>query len=400
MKKIQCITFMLVLLFGGAAFAETIAVSSASLRQKPGAFYPVVATLKKGDEVTVLNSRGMWRKAQASGGVTGWVSANAFKAPCQTIDYGLMAADTSGRRVASVMVTAAVKGFFENRVRTGELNRDLFAAPFVRYVTPSGYEAFKRETFSGRNAHGFFLSETGVTATGPFFIDENMIAISAYITGRLTAPGLVADPGLVRYVNNVAQLIAESSEFYDLPICVHVVETEAIFANATPIGVVILSRGMLKTIRSENELACLLAHELSHVTLHHGATETEVRKPKIHAEDAFAEMDEELGKDAVEQELDDLALDMYEHAIRGRKEVYEMEADARGVLYAQRAGYDPSGMATLLTRLQRAQAEVSWDEEPSHWLPNSLGRRINALPKKAPSRAYVNFGSRYNRMVP
>lgn len=400
MKKIQCITLMTVLLFGGAAFAETIAVSSASLRQGPGSFYPVVAPLKKGDEVVVLKTRGMWRRARAVGDVTGWVSANAFKAPGQTIDYGLMAADTSGRQVASVMVTAAVKGFFENRVRTGELNRALFAAPFVRYVTPSGYGAFLRETFSGRSPHDFFLSETRVASKGPFFIDENMIAVSAYITGRLTAPGLVADQGLVRYVNNVAQLIAESSEFYDLPICVHVVETEAIFANATPIGVVILSRGMLKTVRSENELACLLAHELSHVTLHHGAMETEVRKPKIHAEDAFAEMDDELGKDAVEQELDDLALDMYEHAIRGRKEVYEMEADARGILYAKRAGYDPSGMATLLARLQRAQAEVSWDEEPSHWLPRSMGRRIQALPKKAPSRAYVNFGSRYNRMVP
>jgi uncharacterized protein YgiM (DUF1202 family) len=45
---------MLVLLFSGVAFAETVQVSSASLRQKPGSFYPVVATLKKGDEVTIL----------------------------------------------------------------------------------------------------------------------------------------------------------------------------------------------------------------------------------------------------------------------------------------------------------------------------------------------------------
>jgi len=399
MKTIQCITVMLLLLFCGAAFAETIQVSSASLRQGAGSFYPVVETLKKGDEVTVLKTRGMWRQAKTCGGVLGWVSENAFKAQGRSIDYGLMAADTSGRRMATVMVTAAVKGFFENRVRTGHLNQTLFEAPFVRYVTPGGYEMFKRETFSGRRSHGYFLSKTGVASKGPFYMSEQMIAVSAYITGRLTAPGLVADKGLVSYVNNVAQLVVESSEFYDFPLSVHVVNTDAIFANSTPMGVVVLSKGMLKIIRSENELACLLAHELSHVTLHHGAIETEVRKSKIHAEDAFADMDDELGKDEVEQELDDLAMDMYEHAIRGRKEVYEMQADARGILYAKRAGYDPSGMATLLTRLQRVQAGVSWDEEPSHWLPNSMGRRINALPKKAPSGAYVNFGSRYNRMV-
>ncbi|WP_300674779.1 M48 family metalloprotease [Desulfoluna sp.] len=400
MKKIQCIFIMMGLLCCGMASAETIQVSSASLRQKPGSFYPVILTLKKGDEVAVLSTQGMWHQAKAEGGTVGWVSKNALKAQGSTIDYGLMAADTSRRRISTVMVTAAVKGFFENRVRTGELNSALFEAPFVQYVTPLGYEAFKRETFSRGRSHADYLSQTRVVSVGPFSLDEQMIATSAYITGRLAAPGLVADPRLVTYVNNVAQLIVESSEFYDLPICVHVVETPAIFANATPMGVILLSRGMLKTIRSENELACLLAHELSHVTLHHGATELDIRKPKIHAEDAFSEMDDELGRDEVEQELDDLAMDMYEHAIRGRKEVYEMEADARGILYAKRAGYDPSGMASLLLRLQKQQGEVAWDDEPSHWLPRSLGRRINALPKKAPSSAYVNFGSRYNRMVP
>lgn len=399
MKTIQCMTAMLVMLFCGAAFAETIQVSSASLRQNPGSFYPVLSVLNKGDEVTILKTHGMWRRAKTADGQTGWVSENAFKAQGRSIDYGLMAQDTSGRRMATVMVTAAVKGFFENRVRTGNLNRALFEAPFVRYVTPEGYGAFKEETFRGRRSHGYFLSKTPVYSNGPFFISEQMVAVSAYITGRLAAPGLVTDRALVSYVNNVAQLVAESSEFYDLPISVHVVDTDAIFANATPMGVILVSRGMLDIIRSENELACLLAHELSHVTLQHGAIETEARKSKIHAEDAFAEMDDELGKDEVEQELDDLAMDMYEHAIRGRKEVYEMEADARGVLYAKRAGYDPSGMATLLTRLRRVQADVPWDEEPSHWLPNSMGRRINALPKKTPSGDYVNFGSRYNRMV-
>lgn len=399
MKKIQCITVMMGLLFCGAAFAETIQVSSASLREKPGSFYPVVATLKKGDEVRLLKTQGMWRQAKTKAGVTGWVSGNALKASTGSIDYGQMAVDTSGRRISSVMVTAAVKGFMENRVRTGDLNQALFEAPFVRYVTPEGYDAFLRETFSGRRSRGVFLAQTGVSPVGPFVLDEQMIASSAYIVGRLSAPGLTTNQALVSYVNNVAQLIVESSEFYDFPISVHVVETKAIFANATPMGVIVLSTGMLKTIRSENELACLLAHELSHVTLHHGATETVARQSKIRAEDAFGEMDDEMGKDEVEQELDDLALEMYEYAIRGRKEVYEMEADARGVLYARRAGYDPTGMATLLARLKKQQEAVSWDEEPSHWLPKSLGKRIAALPRKAPSRSYATFADRYNRMV-
>ncbi len=399
MRKIQCVSIMVGLLFCGTAFAETIRVSSASLRQKPGSFYPVVATLERGDEVVLLDAQGMWHRVSTEKKGQGWLSKNALTAQGPTIDYGKMAMDVSGRRMTTVMITAAVKGFFENRVDTGSINRALFEAPFVRYITPSDYDAFKRETFAGRSAHGAYLLKIPLSPVGPFVLDEEMIAASAYITGRLAAPGLVSDTNLVAYVNHVAQLIVESSEFYDLPISVHVVETPDVFANATPMGVILISRGMLRIIRGENELACLLAHELSHVTLHHGMTETEVRRSKIHAEEAFQEMDEALGKDEGEQELDDMALDMYEYAIRGRKEAYELAADARGILYAQRAGYDPSGMASLLLRLQRGESAPSWDEPPSHWRSPFLSRRIDALPKRAPSTAYVNFGRRYTQKV-
>lgn len=395
MKKSVWIGLCLVLLMAGAAYGETIEVSSASLRSKPGSFYPVVATLKKGTEVTVLENKGHWCRVNAPVNLSGWLSTNTLKPQEKAIDYGLLSVDTSGRRMATIMVTAAVKGFFENPVGRGELNTHVFETPYVRYVAPETYTRFKHETFAGRRSHDRYMAATGLAPVRGFHLSERMIATSAYVAGRLAEPGLVQDRRLVRYVNSVAQLIVESSEFYDMPVCVHVVDTDRIFANATPMGVILISKGMLKMVQSEGELACLLAHELAHITLQHGMAEASARKSKINAEDAFAEMDDELGTDAFEQEMDDLAMASYEHAIRGRKEVYEMEADSQGIRYAKRAGYDPSGMATLLSRLE-AHADMAVKEDgPSHWLPVSLSRRISQLPTS--SGNYAAFARRYQK---
>ena len=399
MKMRLCMVVCMVLLTAVSALGETIEVSSASVRSKPGAFYPVVATLKKGTFVDVLENKGRWCKVKAPVNVTGWLSANALKPQEKAIDYGLLSVDTSGKRMATIMVTAAVKGFFENPVGRGQLNKQIFESPFVRYIVPEEYEKFKKETFSGRRTYESFLASTNLACAQGFQLSERMIATSAFIAGRLAEPGLVQDRRLVTYVNNLAQLIAESSEFYDLPVSVHVVNTDRIFANATPIGVILISKGMLDMVRSENELACLLGHEISHITLQHGMTEASLRRSKIDADDAFAEMGDELGVGALEMEMDDLALAMFERAIRGRKEAYEMEADGQGILYARRAGYDPSGMSSLLNRLKPKADEAAWEEDPSHWLPSTMDRRIEKLPTRASSKAYLRLGSRYHRYV-
>ncbi len=400
MKKTLTLITVVFLLTAQAVFAATVKNNNVSVRTMPGAFYPVVTILSQGAKVDILHNEDQWKKIKTTDSKIGWISNNAFNSVKQSIDYGTMSNDNSKKNITKLMVTAAVKGFFENKAASPNLNKEVFYRPYRRYIIPTRYNQFKKETFKKRWSQKKFQRKNKIKQKGPFKIDENLVALSAYIAARFAAPGLSTDMTLTTYVNNVAQLIIESTEFYDLPISVLVIDTNEIFANATPIGVIVISKGMLNTIKDESELACLLGHEIAHVTLNHGSKEFGIRKPKFRADDAFAELGEELGVDEVEKELDDLCNEMYERAIRGRKAEYEMAADQRGLIYARRAGYNADGMVSLLKRLKTKVRASREPEDMSHWFPAAMQKRIDKLEKFASrlkkKKKYVKFQSRYN----
>lgn len=408
MKKTIAISVLVLLFATSPGFAEKIMNNNVSVRTMPGAFYPIVTVLNQGDTVTVLTTQAPWKKIKTAGNQVGWVSDNAFNAVENAIDYGAMAMENPERSLSKIMVTAAVKGFFENKVHDKSINTTILKNPYNRYIVPSEFVPFYQKTYEGRWSQLTFFRKNPIDQKGAFRLDEHLVALSAYICARLAAPGLSTDAAKVRYVNNVAGLVMMGTEFYDLPISVHIVKTKEIFANATPIGVVLISEGMLNVIRNEAELGCLLGHEIAHVTLHHGAAEMEKRRPKINAEDAFAEMNEEFEADGdeldeVEADMDSLSLSMYEWAVRGRKAEYEMEADRRGMIYARRAGYRSDGMISLLSRLKTLIPASRNPEDHSHWMPKAMDERISALEKVnrklSQSRNYQTFQTRYLRSV-
>ena len=396
----KLLTILAVLLFCVPnVFGDTIQINNVSLRSGAGAFFPVIKVLKKGDYVKLIKKQRFWYKVKTKDAKRGWISTNSFRKIKKSINYGLVSRDLSGRTISKLMVTAAVKGFFENQIKSKSINKDLFRSPYTRYLDPYRYMDFKSETFRGRSDQYSYRSKYKVVYKNSFNITEDMFATSAFVAARLGSPGLVLNRRITQYVNSVAQLIVESTEFFDLPITVHIVDTDQLFANATPIGVIMISKGMLKAIQSENELACLIAHEISHVTLGHGMTETGKRKHMIKAQSAFSELEDETDHD--DADMDELASDMYERSVKGRKAKYEMAADKRGAIYAYRAGYDFNGMSTLLQRL-KAMIPVSQEpEDSSHWLPMGIKKRIIVLNNFTNSirkdSSYKTFRNRYLR---
>lgn len=81
--------------------------------------------------------------------------------------------------------------------------------------------------------------------------------------------GFAEVPALENYVNGVLQRILLASPQPDYPARAYLLASQSPIAQVTPNGAIFLSIGLLETLESEDELAFVLAHELSHALLGH-----------------------------------------------------------------------------------------------------------------------------------
>lgn len=80
---------------------------------------------------------------------------------------------------------------------------------------------------------------------------------------------VVQDQALNAYVTEVGQRVAASSHRPDLSYTFTVIDSPEINAFALPGGYVYINRGLLLYLKSEDELAGVLAHEVGHITARH-----------------------------------------------------------------------------------------------------------------------------------
>jgi predicted Zn-dependent protease len=189
---------------------------------------------------------------------------------------------------------------------------------------------------------------------------------------------------VVDYINEVGNLVVDATDVYDISFKFFVLDTDLVNGCACPGGIVFITRGMLQLIRTEAELATVLAHEIAHVARHHGMLEMEERKNQIMADDAFTEMDmefENLGIEqdedikAVEEEMEQLSFEIFETLVNGRLEQYEKEADELAVIFASRAGYNGEALLTLLQRLRNKSSQTTNE----HYTQDQICERIDML---------------------
>ena len=90
--------------------------------------------------------------------------------------------------------------------------------------------------------------------------------IAARILGR---EPLRDNAELARYVTLIGQALALNSGRSELSFYFAVLDSEQVNAYSTPGGYVFVTRGALKQMRDEAELAAVLAHEIAHVQLRH-----------------------------------------------------------------------------------------------------------------------------------
>lgn len=183
--------------------------------------------------------------------------------------------------------------------------------------------------------------------------DERVVGEASVraILGRFRRAPIDAPASL--YVRKVGALVATASSRRDLPHHFVLLEAEEAQAFSSPGGYVFITVGALKIIRSEAELAFLLAHEVAHIERRHGLLTLVRGQLDIQKRDARARLDALTGRgpSAVEAGLRKRMDELSNQIVQARGLPDEEEADALGLAHLAAVGYDPHATVDVLERL-------------------------------------------------
>lgn len=180
---------------------------------------------------------------------------------------------------------------------------------------------------------------------------------------------------MVKYVNLVGNTVARQGA-RTIPYRFGILDTEVITAVSLPGGYIFITRGALANLRTEAELAGVLAHEVAHVDRRH--LEQEVRAKKT-AQFAKQEAASAVPTGAF---LINLAGEVVTGALTTQiSRDKESEADRLGTDLAAKAGYDAGGLRNFLQFL--AQVPESQENKRRLGLWGSthppISQRVNSL---------------------
>ncbi len=186
--------------------------------------------------------------------------------------------------------------------------------------------------------------------------EENRIG--DYMLRRLQGSGsTLDDPALESYVTDILYQLAPYSNLPNTNLNVVVLDTTELNAFAVPGALIGINAGMLMYTDNQDQLASVLAHELSHLSQRHYAlqrAQQERERPYWIAATiagilaGVASGNADVGGAAVTSSL---------AANQGRSlafsRLHEAEADRIGIAVLANAGFDPQAMPDMLSKLQR-----------------------------------------------
>jgi beta-barrel assembly-enhancing protease len=188
--------------------------------------------------------------------------------------------------------------------------------------------------------------------------------------------GVLQDPAVTKYVSLVGMVMAQASTRPNLQWEFIVLDTDGVNAFAAPGGLVHITRGALGFIKSEAELAGVLAHELAHVTKKH--TLNSIKKNKS----VKLTADMAPGSNAL---ISALANATYEQIVeKGFDRGDEEDADQEGLRLANKAGYAANGLGIFLGKLAERNKGVPTRNGLFASHPETQGR-IDKLTRQAAS---------------
>jgi predicted Zn-dependent protease len=192
--------------------------------------------------------------------------------------------------------------------------------------------------------------------------EQEEIALGKQTDGEIKAQyGIYSDQALNAYVQRIGQSMTSLTHRPHLTYHFAVLDTPVVNAFAVPGGYVYVTRGILALMKSEAELAVVLAHELGHVNARHSVAKLSqlmLAQLGLGVASAISETFAKLsGAASIGIQLLFLKFSRDD----------EREADALGVEYSRKGGYNPSEMINFFVSLERMG-----DLSGGHSLPGFL----------------------------
>jgi predicted Zn-dependent protease len=213
----------------------------------------------------------------------------------------------------------------------------------------------------------------GLAGIGPE--EELTIGGSVAIEIASRYGGIVRDEAITRRVNLVGKALARYSSRPNLPWRFGVLGSQTVNAFSAPGGYVFITRGLYDTLGSDDALAAVLSHEITHVARRHALKIIARNDFFSGAMDLASQRSADLQK--FDAGIDQITTTLFE---KGFDPQTEYEADGGGRGLAITTGYAPGGLRFVLMQLQArgGDPQTTFSTHPP------LQERINRLPADPP----------------
>lgn len=208
--------------------------------------------------------------------------------------------------------------------------------------------------------------------------------------------GVLKNPRLQAYVNDIGQRLARQSQRANLQWTFTVLDTPEINAFALPGGYVYITRGIMVYLDSEADLAGVIGHEIGHVTARHGAQRATRQQDAglgVLAASVLGAILESQGVGGAGRMASDLSQSVAAGYVSRYGREQELQADGLGAEYLSRIRFDPRNMIDVINVLknqERFAADLARSQgrpvpEQNSWLSShpSNDQRLDSITRLA-----------------
>lgn len=159
---------------------------------------------------------------------------------------------------------------------------------------------------------------------------------------------LVDDPLIQKRVQDIGKKIASVCDRKEIDYYFKVLDDEEINAVSLPGGFVYINKGLIDKVSDDDELACIVAHEVGHIVARHSVK-------KLQAFQGYSVLRILVAATAGSAEVGNAADIAFSEILMGYSREDELLADQLAARYAKLAGYDSQGMIRFLNKLEQIE---------------------------------------------